>query len=91
MCAGAAYLFVESSSDAPTVAPTPDLGDIKWFETAAYGNPEGGTLSQFGQSVSMYAEFFVVGAPNGQSESGPRSGSVSIFDIYSSASITTVS
>ena len=85
------YLFEESTSAAPTMAPTPDLGDVNWFQTSEYANPEGGTLSQFGQSVSMYTEFFVVGAPTGQADGGARAGSVSIFNVYSSSSISTVS
>ena len=83
-------MFGESVSAAPTMSPTPDLGDVTWFQTAEYPNPEGGTLSQFGQSVSMYTEFFVVGAPNGQVDGGAQAGSVSIFDVYTSSSIRTV-
>lgn len=73
------------------MSPTPDLGDITWFQTSEYTNPEGGTLSQYGQSVAMYTEFFLVGAPNGQVDDGARAGSVSIYDVYTSTPISTVS
>ena len=89
-------MFAESVSAAPSVSPTtaPTLAPtvvFDWYEGMVYTDPAGGTLSQFGQSVSMYTEFFVVGAPTGQADGGARAGSVSIFNVYSSSSISTVS
>ena len=72
---------------APTVAPT---FVESWYESAEYASPTSGTESKFGNAVSMHTEFFVVGAPDAQADSGLRIGSISIFDAYSPDAIETV-
>jgi hypothetical protein len=82
-------MYAESTSAVPTVTPTraPTKAD-SFYLSAEFTIP--GTESALGQSVSMAGEFLVVGAPTALGDS-LRTGSVSIFDAYSTSLIETVS
>ena len=83
-------MYTEGISASPTSAPTPIIPG-EWYESAEYVSPSTGSGSKFGEAVSMHTEFFVVGSPTSQVGDGARTGSISIFNVYSSEAISTVS
>lgn len=90
MFAGAVYLFDEAFSAAPTNYPTA-TPQLKWFLDQTYGSDiPGSTGSQYGQSVSMYTNVILVGAPSTEI-GGVAMGSVSVLDAYSSTALLDVS
>ena len=87
---GAAFLYLQSVSASPTATPTYTPMNA-WFPETSYSASVAGTNSKFGDSSSIYGQFVIVGSPSDQVGTGVRSGSVSIFTVFSSSVLADVS
>ena len=90
---GAAFLYLQSVSASPTLMPSPMVSYVptaaptvyaSYQLEASYVSTDPGSM--FGSTISIYGEFFVVGAPEHLVEELPV-GVVYMYDIYIAPSI----